>query len=191
MMTKMVAAVVALALGVSPVQAGCWSAQEASAGTIRDLQTMLMVATLRCQAAHTDITADYNLFLGANKTTIQTLNERLKTHFIKAAGPAGGQRAYDSFVTTLANAYGAQASTAEICGATAALEREAALMAGDEEGLLLLAQRQGIATALPEGVCALATSNVALNTVAAPSLMNAAPAAALTTMASVRSGPSE
>lgn len=191
MKTKMVAGIAALALGVSPVQAGCWSAQEASAGTIRDLQTMLMVATLRCQAAHTDITADYNVFLGANKATIQKLNERLKTHFIKAAGPAGGQRAYDSFVTTLANAYGAQASTAEICGATAALEREAAMMAGDEEGLLLLAQRQGIATALPEGVCALATSDVALNTVAPSPLIAAAPVATVNAVARVRSGPSD
>lgn len=148
------AAFAAVALASAPVQAACWNEQEVSAGTIREFQSLLMVATLRCQVMHVDITGDYNAFLGANKSTIQKMNDRLKVHFIKTHGPVEGQRRYDGFATSLANAYGSRQGAAEVCVGVASLAREAALMAGSEEGLVLLAQRQGIATAFPEAVCA-------------------------------------
>lgn len=161
MRKKIVAACLALSLGVAPVQAGCWNEQEVSAGTIRDFQSLLMVATLRCQAMRLDITGDYNAFLNANKPTIQKMNDRLKARFIKSHGSVEGQRHYDAFATSLANAYGAGASSREVCTGIASLAREAALMAGSEEGLILLAHRQGVATAFPEGVCGVASVTVA------------------------------
>lgn len=157
-------AALSLILANFPAQAACWNEQEVSAGTIRDFQSMLMVATLRCQVMHVDITGDYNRFLGANKATIQTMNERLKVHFIKAAGPVEGQRHYDAFATGLANAYGARQGKADMCATVAALQREAAMMAGSEEGLVLLARREGIATALPEGACGVARTEIAMVT---------------------------
>ena len=172
------AAVAACMLAVSPAQAGCWNTEDASAATVRELQSMLMVATLRCQVAGHEMVADYNGYLQANKATIQRLNDRLKAHFIKASGAVAGQRAYDAFATTLANVYGAEASSPEVCGAMISLTHEAAMMAGSEDGLLLLAQREGIQARLPEGRCALAESNVAMMSPAA------APAADGTTTAS-------
>jgi hypothetical protein len=129
---------------------------------------MLMVATLRCQVMHVDVTGDYNVFLNANKATIQKMNDRLKAHFIKAHGPVEGQRHYDGFATSLANAYGARQGNAGVCSGVASLAREAAMMAGSEEGLVLLAQRQGVATAFPEGVCG-ASSGVTIAAMQEPS----------------------
>lgn len=153
MLKSVGAAVAAVALAITPVHAACWTNEEVSAATIRELQSLLMVATLRCQVAHHDITAEYNDFLRANKTMIQRGNDRLKAHFVKASGPAGGQRAYDQFTTHLANGYGADGSSGEVCDNVAALAREATLMAGNEDGLLLLADRQGLTTEVPGGSC--------------------------------------
>jgi hypothetical protein len=161
-MRKIIGGVLAgIALAGAPVQAACWNDQEVSAGTIRDFQSLLMVATLRCQVMHVDVTGDYNAFLNANKATIQKMNDRLKAHFIKTHGPVEGQRHYDGFATSLANAYGARQGNAGVCSGVASLAREAAMMAGSEEGLILLAQRQGVATAFPEQVCTATSMTVA------------------------------
>lgn len=156
------AALAAMALATAPVNAACWNVDETSAATIRELQSMLMVATLRCQVAGHEMAADYNRFLQANKLTIQKMNDRIKAHFIKTAGPVKGQTAYDAFVTSLANGYGAEGSSADVCGSMDLLLREAALMAGSSDGLLMLAARQGLVTKVPEGSCAIARSDVAL-----------------------------
>ncbi|MDO6413363.1 hypothetical protein Q4F19_03115 [Sphingomonas sp. BIUV-7] len=176
MIKRMGAALAAVALATAPVQAACWNDQEISAGTIRDFQSLLMVATLRCQVMHVDITADYNAFLNANKPTIQKMNERLKIHFFKAHGPVEGQRRYDGFATSLANAYGARQGNKEVCTGVASLAREAAMMAGSEEGLVLLAQRQGIATALPEGACESPAGSITVAAISPVSTRPAGPA---------------
>ena len=167
------AACAAVALGVAPAQAACWNADETAAATVRELQSVLMVAALRCQVAHHEITEDYNVFLRANRYTIQQMNDRLKAHFIKAGGAAKGQTAYDAFTTSLANGHGAEGASAEVCDGMGALAREAGLMAGSAEGLLLLAARQGLAISLPEGECARPAMTMAL----------AAPAAVIATAA--------
>jgi hypothetical protein len=147
------AVVVAATLVATPIQAACWKSEEVSAATVRTLQSMLMVAALRCQVAKHDITGDYNEFIKANRGALQGMNDKLKAHFIRTHGPVAGQTEYDRFTTSLANGYGAAASGAEICAGTASLAREAALMAGSAEGLLLLAGREGISTTLPGGTC--------------------------------------
>jgi hypothetical protein len=147
------AAGAAVALSAAPVQAACWTGPEATAATLRELQSMLMVATLRCQVARHDITAEYNDYLRANKVIITRGNDRLKAHFVKANGAGGSQRAYDSFTTHLANGYGADGSSGELCDNVAGLSREAALLGGNEEAILLLAERQGLIPDLPGGLC--------------------------------------
>jgi hypothetical protein len=114
---------------------------------------MLMVAALRCQVSGYGMMEDYNHFVVANRKTIGKMNDRLKAHFIRAMGPVAGQRGYDAFTTSMANGYGAAASGSETCGSAASLAREAALMDGSVEGLLLLADRQGLIARLPDGVC--------------------------------------
>ena len=156
MVRRFGAAVASLALATAamPATAGCWNADETAAATVRELQSTLMVAALRCQAAHNGFMEDYNGFLRANRTAIQQMNDRIKTHFVKAVGPVRGITAYDVFTTSLANSHGAEGASPELCAGMSALSREAALMANSAEGLLLLAARQGLTVTLPEGACA-------------------------------------
>ena len=108
----------------------------------------------RCQVAGHPMMADYNDFVQSNRSAISAMNDRLKAHFIHSFGPVGGQRAYDSFTTSMANGYGAASSGADVCGDADSLAREGAALHGSVEGLMLLAERQGLVAKLPEGLCA-------------------------------------
>ena len=153
MFRKFLCAATVAAVVTAPIQAACWKADEASAAGVRELQSMLMVAALRCQVAGHPMMDDYNQFVQANRTTIGAMNDRIKAHFIRTFGAIGGQRAYDSFTTSMANGYGAAASSADVCADADSLAREGAGMSGSLEGLQLLAERQGLVAKLPEGLC--------------------------------------
>jgi hypothetical protein len=154
-MFKRIGVVAAVAsMIVAPVQATCWKSDEVAAAGVRELQSMLMVAALRCQVAGHPMMADYNAFVDNNRSAIGLMNDRIKAHFIRALGPVGGQRAYDAFATSMANGYGAAASGAEVCGAADSLAREGAMLSNSTEGLMLLAEREGLSAKLPEGLCA-------------------------------------
>jgi hypothetical protein len=153
MFKTMLGAVAGAALLVAPVQATCWKSDEASAASVRELQSMLMVAALRCQVSGYPMMNDYNAFVQHNRGAIGALNDKIKAHFIRTFGPVGGQRAYDSFTTSMANGYGAAASGADVCGAADSLAREGAMLEGSVDGLMLLAERQGLVAKLPEGLC--------------------------------------
>ncbi len=146
------AAMVALLVG-APVQAACWGEGHVSAARVRDLQSFLMVETLRCQAMGFTVAPDYNEFVRLNLSAIAAANDRLKAFFIKAEGPVQGQAAYDRFTTTLANSYGAAKTNAGTCESARSIAREAAMMANSEEGLLLVAEHKGLSPALPGGRC--------------------------------------
>lgn len=152
-MKSLGAAVAAIALIATPVRAACWNAEEASAANVRQFQSMLMVATLRCHAAGVDIAVHYNGFLNANKSALVQINERLKAHFIRSHGPVAGQRAYDGFTTSMANGYGAGGSSPALCENMAAIEREAGMMANSVEGLVMLAERESAVATMPDGRC--------------------------------------
>ncbi|WP_294391746.1 hypothetical protein [uncultured Sphingomonas sp.] len=152
-MKRVVAAMAAGALLGTSAGASCWRQEEASAAGVRELQSMLMVTALRCQASGHGMLADYNGFVSANRAAIGQVNDRLKAHFIHSHGPVAGQRAYDSFTTSMANGYGAGPSGAESCGTAASLAREAAMMTNSLEGLALLVEREGLVTRLPDGTC--------------------------------------
>ena len=153
MFRNLLVAAAAAGVALAPVQAACWKSEEASAASVRELQSMLMVAALRCQVAGHPMMNDYNDFVMANRTAIGAMNDRIKAHFIRTFGPAGGQRAYDSFTTSMANGYGAASSGADVCADADSLAREGAGMGGSIEGLQLLAERQGLVAKLPEGLC--------------------------------------
>lgn len=153
MFRKLLGGAVAAAVVTAPIQAACWKADEASAAGVRELQSMLMVAALRCQVAGHPMMDDYNDFVQANRATIGAMNDRLKAHFIRTFGAVGGQRAYDSFTTSMANGYGAAATGADVCADADSLAREGTGMSGSVEGLELLAERQGLVAKLPEGLC--------------------------------------
>jgi len=153
MFRKILLAAAAAAVATAPIQAACWKSEEASAAGVRELQSMLMVAALRCQVAGHPMMNDYNEFVNSNRAAIGAMNDRIKAHFIRTFGPAGGQRAYDSFTTSMANGYGAASSGADVCADADSLAREGAGMGGSIEGLKLLAERQGLSAKLPEGLC--------------------------------------
>lgn len=148
----MVLATGALLVGTS-ASAACWPVDEVNAAKVRNLQTMLMVNTLRCQMVGVNVATDYNNFLQANRTAIGASNDRLKRFFIQSKGPVEGQRAYDAFTTQLANSFGSSRTNSESCAATAEMAREGQLMANSAEGLLMIADRQGLSPIFADGAC--------------------------------------
>ncbi|MDB5670151.1 MAG: hypothetical protein JWO25_1110 [Alphaproteobacteria bacterium] len=135
-----------------PASAACWNTQQAAAAKVRDLQSRLMVATLRCQAMGYDVSPAYNQFVRANRDTIQAANGLIKAQFATASG-GDGEQLYDSFATALANAYGAGQTNSDICRDTESAEQEGGQAAGDVSLLLALADRLGPPPALPGGTC--------------------------------------
>jgi hypothetical protein len=144
-------AAASLLASVPAAAAGCWKAEGATAAKVRDLQSRLMVATLRCRAIGADIEGSYSSFVRSNREAIQAANAVLKAQF--ATGDRLGERAYDSFATALANQYGADATTPELCQAAAAAAEDAAAAGGDVARLLAVADRLGPPPPLPGGPC--------------------------------------
>ena len=130
-------------------QAHCWADREVSAAQLRKLQTMLMVATLRCRAAHIDISADYDSFVGAQKDTITRANLLIKQHF---AADGGSQADYDRFATSLANGFGDNETSEGSCAEAAMLAHEASM--ASPASLEPLALGRVFPVTLPGGNCA-------------------------------------
>jgi hypothetical protein len=130
----------------------CWEEHETAAAKIRDLQSRLMVATLRCRAIGIDVLTAYNDFVRINRTTLQQANGVIKAQFDQGYG-LEGPRFYDSFTTALANEYGADETSGAVCDETAAIAAEAALAEGDVARLVDLADRTGRSPDLPGGIC--------------------------------------
>lgn len=189
-------AVLAGAVAAMPVHAACWSGDAAEATQIRNLQTRLMVATLKCQTAGIDITATYNDFVRARRGTLAAANVRIKNHFADAAGNSmEAQAGYDRFVTSLANAYGADETNAGTCAAAAAQAMDAA----DEGADLLRISAEGASGmhTLSVGLCTPASGPVRIAaaepavatpvaTTVAAAAKPGAPGPALTSAASTR-----
>ncbi len=152
-----------LGAAVPAVAQPCWSPADADAARIRELQSMLMVAALRCRADGIDILADYDALVTAERPAFAAANASLRGHFAAGGGAAGaagegtgegaGEADYDHFATALANAYG-DGGTREIgCNTAAGLMRDAAA-APDRAALLRLASAAVPPRELPGGACA-------------------------------------
>jgi hypothetical protein len=146
---------VALCIAVQPAQAamGCWGPKEASAARVRDLQSRLMVASLRCRAMGFDILPAYNRFVRNSRGTLQQANGLIKARFTAGFGAKGGQVQYDKFTTALANAYGADDTSRDICRDAADIADEAADADGNMSRLVDISERTGPAPKLPGSVC--------------------------------------
>lgn len=133
-------------------QDGCWNQTQVAAAKVRDLQSRLMVATLRCSAMGVNVAAEYNRFLAANRETIRGANAVLMGQFEASYGRQA-QVQYDRFTTALANVYGDDATSQSVCAETAVLAGEAAEAGGDIEALVAIEDRLGFVSALPGGQC--------------------------------------
>lgn len=132
----------ALALGMigqpaSALSTAGWSQADRSAATIREFQTRLMVAALRCRAAGINVLASYNQFIAADRAEIAAANDRLKARF-RSASPATGERDYDRYTTSLANGFAGEQWSPASCDRANRLAREAAQSRGN---LLAVATR--------------------------------------------------
>src|SRR3954451_4143092 len=98
-------------LGAQPAQAAmdCWNTQQASAAKVRDLQSRLMVAALRCKAMGYDVLATYNDFIRRNREALQATNGIIRAQFATGYGKDADVY-YDRFATSLANHYGGDAT---------------------------------------------------------------------------------
>src|SRR5688500_19616430 len=120
----------------------CWNERETAAAKIRDLQSRLMVATLRCRAIGIDVLTAHNDFVRINRSTLQEANGVIKAQFDRGYGREG-QRCYDSFTTAMANQYGADATSGQACQETASVAAEAVAAEGDVARLVELADSFG------------------------------------------------
>jgi hypothetical protein len=147
-------AAAAICCAALPAQAamGCWNDTHVAAAKVRDLQSRLMVASLRCGAMGVDVTPAYNRFVVANRATIQSANQVILAQF-RAGHGAEAQTHYDRFATALANAYGGDATDRTVCADTASVANEAAQAAGNTAELMAIADRFGFDSALPGGRC--------------------------------------
>src|SRR5207245_9995772 len=94
----------------------------------------------------------YNEFVRRNRDALQATNGLIHTRFETRYGK-DADLYYDRFATSLANRYGGEATTGDICDETASAAQEAAAAAGDLGKLLAIAERFGPAPELPGGAC--------------------------------------
>ncbi|AEG49303.1 hypothetical protein Sphch_1615 [Sphingobium chlorophenolicum L-1] len=108
--------IVALFFGgaASAGEARCWQNYEVEAARVRDLQIMLMLGSLKCRSTNSEITAKYDKFY-ERMGSADKYNSALKLRFMRENGIADGQRAYDDFITRLANSHIDGVQTAGFC----------------------------------------------------------------------------
>ncbi|MBO9575227.1 MAG: hypothetical protein J7494_05795 [Sphingobium sp.] len=147
------AVAIAAAMVSGPVSAAtCWSADAVDAASIRDFDTSLMVATLRCRLHGVDISGDYNRFVREKRAVLVANNDVLRAQFAAGRGEKAGLDAFDRFATALANSHGAGSDTLG-CDDYKALAKAAVAAAPNRAALLELAGRAGVNPALPAAPC--------------------------------------
>ena len=98
------------------------------------------------------VIASYSNFVQANRETIQGANAVIMAQFRSGFG-SDAQTQYDRFATALANLYGDDATSREICEDTAAIAEDAASANGDIRQLVAIEDRLGFSSPLPGGQC--------------------------------------
>lgn len=158
---KWAAALALAATGAAvPAQAQthCWAPREVRAAQVRQMQTMLMVAALRCRAAGIQMSEDYNGFVKTKLDALSAANLVIKQHFVQNGGT---QDDYDRFTTSLANSFGDDETTSATCAEAATLAHDGAGAAA-AEALEAIALVRVFPAALPGGSCEAPAAPVAM-----------------------------
>lgn len=101
MLRRVIASAVILGLISQPVfAASCYTAVEAGAVGVRQLQTELMVAALKCH--NHGYAPMYNAFVGKFRPNLSRNADVLRAHFSRAYGRDHARR-FDTYITSLAN----------------------------------------------------------------------------------------
>ena len=155
-----VIAVIGAALVATPAQAaGCWSDATYEAAQMRDFDTMLMVATLRCRIKNVDFSGDYNRFVKNQRPVLAAANREIRNQFAQSMSQRAALGAYDDFMTKVANSYGGGVKNMT-CNDYAAMARAAAKAPVSRASVIALAQKAGSNPPLPGKRCGY---NVAMN----------------------------
>ncbi len=139
--TIVLAATLAISVtAIRPAQAsGCWTASEASALKVRQMQIFLMVSALQCTVrGDRQMHAAYNRFAKNSSREMQENAAILKARFVADHG-TGGAAQFDHYLTKLANNFSADPSASSDCGKVADVADEAASQ--NAAGLTTLAAR--------------------------------------------------
>lgn len=140
---------------VTPAQAAaCWNIQAIEAAQVRDFETMLMVSALRCRNTGVNFLDEYNGFVRTKRSALTQVNEELRGQFEQTLGAKAALNAYDAYVTSLANSYGAGAAGLA-CSDMQSLTQAANAAAPTRSALVVLAQRAGANPRLPGAKCPL------------------------------------
>lgn len=143
---------IAAILFSSQAQAACWTEGQASAARVRDMETMLMVSSLRCRLAGVDFLAAYNQFVRNARPALTEVNEVLRGHFVEGVGAVRALDAYDRYVTGIANRYGGGAAGMD-CQDLSNLLSDAKEEGNHLARLDRLAIKAGVQPDLPGGRC--------------------------------------
>jgi hypothetical protein len=147
------ATVIAALMISTPAQAGCWSSATISAAKVRDMETMLMVAALRCRNSGYDFLSRYNNFVRKGRGALTQANDQLRAHFSADVGAARGLNEYDRYVTSIANRYGAGAEGLS-CRDMASITEAAAAEGDSFTALEKLAERADVQPIIRGNRCA-------------------------------------
>lgn len=145
---------VAAACGVmaTPAEAACWSDAAYQAAQVRELETMLMVEALRCRRTGANFLPEYNHFVQTSRPALIRVNDTLRAHFASQVGPKRALDAYDNYVTTVANRYGAGTAGLD-CADMASIARAAAGARGSHDALAELAETAEMRPTIQGGRC--------------------------------------
>jgi hypothetical protein len=131
---KALAALTASALLAGSAQAACWSDAAYQAAQVRELDTMLMVQALRCRKTRANFVGEYNRFIQVSRPALLKANADLRGHFAAQVGERGALNAYDNYMTTVANRYGAGTGDMD-CNDVGDMVRDAIAAKGSVEAL--------------------------------------------------------
>jgi hypothetical protein len=152
MIRTLICAFAATAIVAAPAHATCWRADEVAAAKVRDLDTMLMVSSLRCRLQDSAMVARYNAFVTKNRVPLTEANVVLRARFAGLVGKAAALNAYDKYITRVANRYGAGADGLS-CADFASLTDAALSEVPNLGALTALAERAGTQPVMDDAAC--------------------------------------
>lgn len=136
----------------SAAQASCWTSEAVEAAKVRNMETMLMVSALRCRTSEKRMLDHYNSFVRSSRPVLTQVNDELRAHFVAVAGAKAGLNAYDSYVTSIANRYGAGAKGMD-CEDMSRLLKAADRQGGSASSLAAVADEWRVSPDLPGRRC--------------------------------------
>jgi hypothetical protein len=152
MVRTAICALAALVIVAAPARAACWRGDEVAAAKVRDLDTMLMVSSLRCRTVDAGMVVRYNAFVTKHRAPLTQANVTLRARFAALVGKAGALNAYDKYITKVANRYGAGADGLS-CADFSSIADAAMAESPNFAALAAIAERAGTQPVMDDAAC--------------------------------------